>query len=141
MCTWRAEAYPPRELARSSWCAASTVRALARFRREVELLALLEHPGIARLTRRAKPTSAVCACSLALEYVQASDPARLRGRARPDLPARLRLLIAVCRARTTPTAAAWSTGDKPGNVLVGADGQPRCSISASPACVAKAVPA
>lgn len=120
------EAHPPREVA-LKLVRGLDGEALARFRREVELLAPLEHPGIARLYAAGEADfGGVRLPWLALEYVQGSDLLAYAGEHDLDLPARLRLLIAVCRAVHYAHGRGVVHRDlKPGNVLVGADGQPR----------------
>ncbi|MCQ4164121.1 serine/threonine-protein kinase [Tahibacter harae] len=120
------ESQPPREVALKVMHALGR-SALARFRREVELLAQLEHPGIARLYAASDAAAESTGPPwLALEYVRGRDlisDAHERGL---DLDARLVRLIAICRAVQYAHGRGVIHRDlKPGNILVDADGQPK----------------
>lgn len=97
-----------------------------RFRHEVELLAMLEHPGIARLYESGAvegPSGPVP--WLAMEYV---DGRRLDawGASSPSLRDRVRLLESLCRAvHFAHTRGVIHRDLKPSNVLVDAQDQPR----------------
>ena len=117
---------PPREVALKVMRSMSA-EGLARFRREMELLARLEHPHIARLYGAGTARMGdVDVPWLALEYVRGPDLERWTWQQRPALEARLRMLIDVCRAVEYAHARDVIHRDlKPSNVLVGADGQPK----------------
>lgn len=100
-----------------------TPRALANLRRERQLLATLEHPGIARLldggtTPEGEPF-------LVIEYVDGAAVSEWCGEARPSLEARLRLVQALCEAVHHAHRHLVVHSDlKPANVLVRGDGRP-----------------
>jgi eukaryotic-like serine/threonine-protein kinase len=100
-----------------------TPRALAHLRRERQLLATLEHPGIARLldggtTEDGEPW-------LAIEYVDGMLLSDWCARRRPSLRQRLVLLHALCGAVHHAHQRLIVHSDlKPGNVLVREDGKP-----------------
>jgi len=98
----------------------------ARFRHEVELLAMLEHPGIARLYESGAvegPSGPVP--WLAMEYVDGDRLDAWSRGARP-LRERVRLLEALCRAvHFAHTRGVIHRDLKPSNILVDAQGQPR----------------
>ena len=120
------EAQPPREVALKVLQALGS-SALSRFRREVEMLAQLEHPGIARLYAASDASSEAGGPPwLALEYVRGHDLLRHARERHLDLDARLRLLIEVCRAVHFAHGRGVIHRDlKPGNILVDEDGQPK----------------
>lgn len=100
---------------------------LARFRMEAELLAQLEHPGIARIhdagsaevDGRSMPW-------LAMEYVRGPDLLTHARQEALDVPARLRLVIELCRAVQHAHGRGVIHRDlKPQNVLVDPHGQPK----------------
>lgn len=97
----------------------------ARFRHEVELLAMLEHPGIARLYASGAvegPSGPVP--WLAMEYVD-GDRLDAWGTGAPSLRERVRLLEALCRAvHFAHTRGVIHRDLKPSNILVDAQGQP-----------------
>jgi tetratricopeptide (TPR) repeat protein len=93
-----AEDNPPREVA-LKLLRAPAREALARFRREAEVLAQLEHPGIARLYATGEADLGGLQLPwLALEYVHGDDLLAHARRAGLDLAARLRLVVDACRA-------------------------------------------
>lgn len=120
------EANPPREVALKVLRGLSGA-ALARFRREVELLARLEHPGIARIYAAGEDRiGGLPQPWLAMELIRGPDLRSWIERQRPPLERRLELLIAVCRAVQHAHARGVIHRDlKPGNILIGADGRPR----------------
>ena len=98
---------------------------LARFRREVELLAMLEHPGIARLYE----SGSVDGMSgpmpyLAMEYVEGRSLQSWAADA-PSLRLRVELLEALVRAvHYAHTRGVIHRDLKPANILVDADDRP-----------------
>lgn len=98
----------------------------ARFRHEVELLAMLEHPGIARLYESGAvegPSGPVP--WLAMEYVE-GRPLDAWAAGNPPLRQRVALLEALCRAvHFAHTRGVIHRDLKPSNVLVDAQQQPR----------------
>jgi predicted Ser/Thr protein kinase len=120
------EANPPREVA-LKLLRGLDPGAVQRFRREAELLATLEHPGIARLYAAGDADFGGMQLPwLALEFVRGEDllsHARTRSLA---LPQRLALMIGVCRAVHHAHGRGIIHRDlKPGNILVDEHGQPR----------------
>jgi hypothetical protein len=120
------EEHPPREVALKVVRGVSAA-ALARFQREIALLAQLEHPGIVRLYAAGEDNAGgVPAPWFALEYVRGPDLRGYLARERPGLAARLRLLVQVCRAVHYAHERGVIHRDlKPSNILVDALGQPR----------------
>src|SRR5688572_8957407 len=120
------EEHPPREVALKVVRGVSAA-ALARFQREIALLAQLEHPGIVRLYAAGEDNAGgVPAPWFALEYVRGPDLRGYLERERPDLAARLRLLVQVLRAVHYAHERGVIHRDlKPSNILVDAHGQPR----------------
>jgi len=120
------ETHPPREVA-LKLLRGLNAATLARFRNEVELLAPLEHPGIARLYAAGDADFAgVRLPWLALEYVRGSELDKHVAARQLDLQARLHLLIAICRAVHYAHGRGVIHRDlKPANILVDADGQPK----------------
>lgn len=98
-----------------------------RMRREIEVLAQLEHPGIARLYAAGESrVDDVDVPWLALEYVRGVDLVRHAQENNLDLVARLRLLIEVARAVHFAHGRGVIHRDlKPGNILVDEDGHPK----------------
>lgn len=98
-----------------------------RMRREIEVLAQLEHPGIARLYAAGESRiDDVDVPWLALEYVRGVDLVRHAQEQHLDLVARLRLLIEVARAVHYAHERGVVHRDlKPGNILVDEDGHPK----------------
>jgi serine/threonine protein kinase/tetratricopeptide (TPR) repeat protein len=120
------EEHPPRDVALKVVRGVSPA-ALTRFQREIALLAQLEHPGIVRLYAAGEDTLGdMPAPWFALEYVRGPDLRGYLERERPDLAARLRLLVQVCRAVHYAHERGVIHRDlKPGNILVDTHGQPR----------------
>ncbi len=98
-----------------------------RMRREIEVLAQLEHPGIARLYAAGESRiDDVDVPWLALEYVRGVDLVRHVQEKDLDLVARLHLLIEVARAVHYAHERGFIHRDlKPGNILVDEEGHPK----------------
>jgi len=107
--------------------AALSANALQRFIREGELLASLEHPGIARLYAAGMASTTHGDLPwLAMEYVPGADLLSYVRMARLDTRARLSLLAQVCAAVQFAHGRGIVHRDlKPGNILVDAGGRPR----------------
>jgi serine/threonine-protein kinase len=101
-----------------------TEEILARFRRERQTLAALEHPNIARLidgglTQGGQPF-------LAMEYVEGAPIDSWCAERRLDVDARLKLFLVVCAAVEHAHRNLVVHRDlKPGNILVTAEGMPK----------------
>jgi eukaryotic-like serine/threonine-protein kinase len=100
---------------------------IERMRREIEVLAQLEHPGIARLYAAGESRlEDVDVPWLALEYVRGTDLVRHAQERNLDLVARLRLLIEVAHAVQHAHERGVIHRDlKPGNILVDDEGHPK----------------
>lgn len=120
------ESHPPRDVALKVVRGLSS-SALARFRREIELLAQLEHPGIGRLYAAGEDAAGGLPLPwLALELIRGHDLRSWVERERPDLATRLRILVAICQAVQHAHERGVIHRDlKPGNILVDASGQPK----------------
>jgi serine/threonine-protein kinase len=100
-----------------------TADVLRRFEREREILARLEHPGIARLldagqTPAGRPY-------LVMEHVEGLPLDRWCAERRPSVEERLRLVLAVCDAVEHAHRNLVAHRDlKPANILVDAEGRP-----------------
>lgn len=118
---------PRREVALKVLRVAAGAEARQRFEREAELLAGLEHPGIARIyASGTAPTPAGPLPYLAIEYVRGHDLITHAARADLSQPARLRLLAAVCRAvHYAHTQGVVHRDLKPANILVDEHGEPK----------------
>ena len=104
--------------------AGASTQDLARFRREVELLAELEHPGIARIyAAGTADTDSGRLPWLAMECVRGHDLLTHARSAALDVPARLRLAIALCRVVEFAHGCGVIHRDlKPSNILVDGEG-------------------
>ncbi|MGQ0799067.1 MAG: protein kinase domain-containing protein [Pseudomarimonas sp.] len=98
-----------------------------RFRREAEFLGQLEHPGIARIFDAGEhPTASARIPYLAMEYVDGTSLREHCQQTSANDRTRLQLVAHVARAVHHAHVRGVVHRDlKPGNVLVGADGQPR----------------
>ena len=98
-----------------------------RFRREIELLAALEHPGIARMYSAGIADSAAGELPyLAMEYVRGSDLLAHAQQQALGLRQRLLLVIAIARAvHYAHTRGVIHRDLKPANILVDEHGQPK----------------
>ncbi len=120
------ESHPPRDVA------LKVVRgisggALQRFQREIEVMGQLEHPGIVRLYAAGEDAVGGIPCPwFALEYVRGPDLRGYLARAKPDLQARIGLLVKLARAAHFAHERGIVHRDlKPSNVLVDEHGQPK----------------
>jgi eukaryotic-like serine/threonine-protein kinase len=98
-----------------------------RFRREGAALALLDHPGIAKVyAAGVEDTSLGSLPYFAMEFVDGVSLLEHAASRALDTPARLRLVVAVCKAVQHAHQRGVVHRDlKPANILVDADGQPR----------------
>ncbi|SDD12284.1 serine/threonine-protein kinase [Aquimonas voraii] len=102
-----------------------TRAALERFAREIELLAQLEHPGIARLYATGVDVHSGLPW-LSMELVPGEDLARWVARAQPDRETLLRVLLSICAAVQYAHGRGVLHRDlKPSNVFVAPDGSTR----------------
>lgn len=119
---------PPRRVALKVLRAATAGEDLRRrFRREIELLAALEHPGIARLYAAGVADSDAGPLPwLAMEYVEGQDLLRYAETAGLDLRGRLALLAEISRiVHFAHTRGVVHRDLKPANLLVDASSKPR----------------
>ncbi|HEX8914182.1 MAG TPA: protein kinase [Humisphaera sp.] len=102
-------------------------QARRRFEYEAQVLARLEHPGIARLYEAdARPEDGRIRAYLALEFVDGLPLDRHADAARLDVRGRLDLFLRVCEAVAYAHRMGVIHRDlKPANILVTADGQPK----------------
>lgn len=118
---------PHREVALKVIRAAASADAQQRFQREADLLAALEHPGIARIYAAG---SAVVAGDtvpyLAMEYVRGTDLLTYAGQQQLTLEQKLGLIAQICRAaHYAHTQGVIHRDLKPGNILVDEQGHPK----------------
>ena len=122
------ESDPPRRIALKVLRAASAGEDLRRrFRREIELLAGLEHPGIARLYATGVADSDAGPLPwLAMEYIEGQDLLAYADGAKLDLRERLALLAEISRiVHFAHTRGVVHRDLKPANLLVDASRRPR----------------
>lgn len=120
------ESHPPRDVALKVMRGISTA-ALERFRREIELLGQLEHPGIVRLYAAGEDViGGLPSPWFALEYVRGPDLHGYLQREKPDLRTRIGILAKLARAANFAHQRGIIHRDlKPSNVLVDEHGQPK----------------
>ena len=120
------EAHPQREVALKVMRGVSPA-ALERFRREIALLAQLEHPGIVRLYAAGEDNAGGAPAPwFALEVVRGPDLRAHLVRENPTLAARLQLMVKLARAAHYAHERGIVHRDlKPGNVLVDEHAQPK----------------
>ncbi len=121
------ESDPPRRVALKVLRAAGAGDDLQRrFKREIELLAALEHPGIARLYAAGVADSDAGPLPwLAMEHVEGRELQAWAEGAKLDLRGRLALLAAISRiVHFAHTRGIVHRDLKPANLLVDASGQP-----------------
>ncbi|WP_273455056.1 serine/threonine-protein kinase [Nevskia ramosa] len=122
------ESDPPRRIALKVLRAAGAGEDLRRrFRREIELLAALEHPGIARLYAAGVADSDAGPLPwLAMEYIEGQDLLAYADSAKLDLRERLALLAEISRiVHFAHTRGVVHRDLKPANLLVDASRKPR----------------
>ena len=118
------ERSPPREVALKV-AGLPTRAALERFEREIELLAQLEHPGIARLYATGVDASSGLPW-LSMELVPGEDLGRWAARVQPDREEILHVLLSICAAVQYAHGRGVLHRDlKPSNVFVTPDGSTR----------------
>lgn len=124
---WLAQQTRPQRNVALKVVARATPELAARLRREIEALAALEHPNIARMYAAGEAAmDEVVLPWLAMEYVQGTDLLQYVQSRRSDLSVRLRLLVEVTRAVEYAHQQGIIHRDlKPGNILVDEDGHPR----------------
>jgi len=120
------ETHPPRDVALKTARGPAPSLA-ARLRREIDTLAALEHPGIARLYAAGEAQVGGAQVPwLAMEYVRGTDLLEYARATNAPLAARLRLLVAIAHAVQFAHERGVVHRDlKPGNVLVDAEGRPK----------------
>ncbi len=120
------ETHPPRQVALKVVRGPSP-SLVARLRREIETLAALEHPGIARLYAAGEARiGGVPLPWLAMEYVRGVDLLEYVRSTHANLAARLRLLASIARAVQFAHERGVIHRDlKPGNILVDGEGRPK----------------
>ena len=120
------EGHPPRDVALKVVRGMSGL-ALDRFRREIELLGQLEHPGIVRLYAAGEDIiGGMPSPWFALEHVRGPDLRGYLQRDNPDLRTRIELLAKLARAAHYAHLRGIVHRDlKPSNVLVDEHGQPK----------------
>ena len=120
------ESHPPRDVALKVVRGISG-SALDRFRREIELLGQLEHPGIVRLYAAGEDViGGLPSPWFALEHVRGPDLRGYLQREKPDLRTRIGILSKLARAAHFAHQRGIVHRDlKPSNVLVDEHGQPK----------------
>lgn len=120
------EEHPPRSVAVKLLSGLSS-QAQQRFQREIEALAQLEHPAIARLYAAGQsPFAGHEQAWFSMEFVEGRDLLDHARKHAPGVDARVGLLIATARGVHYANQHGVIHRDlKPSNILVGADGQPK----------------
>jgi tetratricopeptide (TPR) repeat protein/predicted Ser/Thr protein kinase len=124
---WLAEQDHPRREVALKLARGAQPNLIARLHREIDTLAALEHPGIARLYAAGQERiDGVDVPWLAMEYVRGVDLAEYARKMSCSPEERLRLLMAIARAVQYAHEHGVVHRDlKPGNILVDAEGQPK----------------
>jgi len=120
------ESHPPRDVALKVVRGISGA-ALDRFRREIELLGQLEHPGIVRLYAAGEDViGGMPSPWFALEHVRGPDLRGYLQRENPDLRRRIGIMVTLARAAHFAHQRGIVHRDlKPSNILVDEAGQPK----------------
>ncbi|MBC6941740.1 MAG: serine/threonine protein kinase [Xanthomonadales bacterium] len=120
------ESHPPRQVALKV-ARGPAPNLAARLRREIETLAALEHPGIARLYAAGEARVGDASVPwLAMECVRGEHVLDHARNTQADLATRLRLLVRIVRAVQFAHEHGVVHRDlKPGNILVDGEGQPK----------------
>ncbi len=120
------ESHPPRDVALKVVRGISG-SALDRFRREIEVLGQLEHPGIVRLYAAGEDViGGLPSPWFALEHVRGPDLRGYLQREKPDMHTRIGILAKLARAAHFAHQRGIVHRDlKPSNVLVDEHGQPK----------------
>jgi eukaryotic-like serine/threonine-protein kinase len=100
--------------------------AAQRFRREGAALALLDHPGIAKVYAAGVEETLLGSLPyFAMEYIDGVSLLEHANRQKLDTPSRLRLMVAICHAVQHAHQRGVVHRDlKPANILIDAEGQP-----------------
>jgi WD40 repeat protein/tRNA A-37 threonylcarbamoyl transferase component Bud32 len=122
------QAFPRRKVALKALRPALATRGmLRRFRNECELLARLQHPGIAQIYEAGvADEKSLDQAFFAMELVEGVPLTQYAREHEIDAPGRWRLMLKICEAVQHAHQRGVIHRDlKPANILVGADGQPK----------------